>query len=82
MHKWAWLVTAVENGYSDFIDEYTNNLYSRNWLHEIWPLVTDRAIAIWTLQIQTLGDRFRAATVFDDRQALSQFHRISQFDFR
>jgi hypothetical protein len=80
INKWAWLITTVEGGYSDFIDEYTNDLYSRNWLHEIWPLVTDRTITIWTPQIKTLDDRFRAATVFDDGQALSQFHRISQFD--
>jgi hypothetical protein len=37
-------------------------------------------IAIWTPEIKDLDDRFRTATVFDDGQALSQFHRISQFD--
>jgi hypothetical protein len=80
INKWAWLVTTVEDGYSEFIDEYTNDLYSRNWLHEVWPFVTDRTIAIGTPQIKTLDDRFRAATVFDDGQSLSQFHRISQLD--
>jgi hypothetical protein len=78
--KWAWLVTTVEDGYSDMVDEYTNDLYSRNWLHEVWPLVTERVIAFWTPQIKELDDRFRATTVFDDGQAISQFHRITSFD--
>lgn len=78
--KWAWLVGKVEVGYGNIVDEYTNDLYSRNWLHEAWPLVTDRGIAIWTPQIKGLDDRFRAATVFDDGQALSKFHWVSRFD--
>lgn len=78
--KWAWLVGKVEDGYSDLVDEYTNDLYSRNWLHEAWPILAERVIVLWTPQIKALDDRFRAATVFDDGIALSQFHRISGFD--
>jgi hypothetical protein len=80
VRKWAWLVCKVEDGYSDLIDEYTNDLYSRNWLHEAWPMLTEREIALWTPQIKPLDDRFRAATIFDDGIALSRYHRISRFD--
>ena len=78
--QWAWLVGTVENSYDDFIDEYTNDLYCRNWLHEAWVLLPGHVLATWNQRIQELDDRFRAATVFDDGQALSQFHRISGFD--
>ncbi len=77
---WAWLVGKVEDGYGDMVEEYTNDLYGRNWLHEAWPILNERAIVLWTPRIKTLDDRFRAATVFDDGIAMSQFHRISGFD--
>jgi len=77
---WAGLVGKVEDGYGDMVEEYTNDLYSRNWLHEAWPILNERAIVLWTPRIKTLDDRFRAATVFDDGIAMSQFHRISGFD--
>ena len=80
INKWARLVAKIEDGYGDMVDEYTNDLYCRNWLHEAWPILTDRVIAIWTPHVRDLDDRFKTATVFDDGQALSQFHRISQFD--
>jgi hypothetical protein len=78
--KWAWLVAKVESGYRDLVDEYTNDLYSRNWLHEAWPILPDRAIVPWTPQLRALDERFRAATIFDDGIALSQYHQISSFD--
>ena len=77
---WAWLVGTVENGYDDLVDEYTNDLYCRNWLHEAWVLLPAHVLVTWTSRIKELDDRFRAATVFDDGQALAQFHRISRFD--
>jgi hypothetical protein len=78
--KWAGLVGKVEDGYSDLVDQYTNDLYSRNWLHEAWPILSERVILLRTSHIKALDDRFRAATVFDDGIALAQFHRIAGFD--
>ncbi|MEW1660124.1 hypothetical protein [Streptomyces sp. NPDC093707] len=78
--KWAWLVVTVENGYDDMVDEYTNDLYSRNWLHEAWVLLPGHAIVTWTPQIKEFDNSFRASTVFDDGQVLAQFHQISSFD--
>jgi uncharacterized protein YerC len=77
--NWAWLVAEVENGYDDSVDEYTNDLYCRNWLHEAWLLLDDHLILAWSPQIKALDDRFRAATINDDGQAVAQFHRISGF---
>ncbi|MFG2973070.1 hypothetical protein ACGFYY_08695 [Streptomyces sp. NPDC048331] len=78
--QWSWLVGEVEDGYSDLVDAYVNDLYSRNWLHEAWPVLTERAIIRWTPQVRALDDRFRAATTFDDGICWAQFHRISRFD--
>jgi hypothetical protein len=78
--QWASLVGTIENSYDDFIDEYTNDLYCRNWLHEAGVLLPGHVLVTWNQRIQELDDRFRAATVFDDGQALSQFQRISGFD--
>lgn len=73
---WAALVDAVERGYDDDVDEFTNDLYSRNWLHEAWPLLDDHLVHLWTPRIKALDDRYRAATVDDDGQALDAFHRL------
>lgn len=72
---WARMVTTVENGYSDLVDEYTNDLYCRNWLHEAWLLLDDRTLIRWNEKVKKLDDRFRAATVDDDGYVLSQVHR-------
>ncbi|MGM7439868.1 hypothetical protein [Streptomyces tunisiensis] len=76
VNAWAALVSAIERGYSDDIYEYTNDLYCRNWLHEAWILLDEHIVQLWTPRIKALDDRYRAATVDDDGQALDQFHRL------
>ncbi|MBT2470047.1 hypothetical protein J7E97_19745 [Streptomyces sp. ISL-66] len=80
VNAWAVLVSSVERGYRDDIYEYTNDLYCRNWLHEAWLLLPDHVVQLWTPRIQTLDDRFRAATIADDGLALDQFHRVPHYD--
>ncbi|UKY52001.1 DUF6461 domain-containing protein [Streptomyces inhibens] len=74
--RWNWLVDAVERGYSDTVDEYTNDLSCRNWLHEAWLLLDEHLLLLWTPRIRALDDRFVAATVDDDGQALARFRRL------
>ncbi|MCX5202939.1 hypothetical protein OG897_15960 [Streptomyces sp. NBC_00237] len=71
----AELTSLVEHGYGDTIDEYTNNLYCRNWLHEAWILLDDHIVQLWTPRIKAVDDQFRATTVADDGQALGKFHK-------
>ncbi|MGW1230066.1 hypothetical protein [Streptomyces sp. NPDC001478] len=73
---WAALVSAIERGYGDDIDEYTNDLFCRNWLHEAWLLLDEHVVQLWTPRIKALDDRYKAATVDDDGQALGRFHRL------
>ncbi|MEU6235951.1 hypothetical protein [Kitasatospora sp. NPDC047058] len=77
---WAWLVGAVERGYDDSVDEYANDLYCRNWLHEAWLLLDDHIVAIRTPRIRELDERFLAATVDDDGLALGRFHGLPHPD--
>ncbi|MFH8383791.1 hypothetical protein ACH4E7_23050 [Kitasatospora sp. NPDC018058] len=76
VENWARLIGTVERGYEDTAEEYANDLYSRNWLHEAWLLLDDRTVLIWTARIKELDRRFRAATVDDDGLALGWYHRI------
>jgi len=69
-------VSVIERGYSDDIYEYTNDLYCRNSLHEAWLLLDEHIVQLRTSQIKALDDRYKAATVDDDGQALDQFHRL------
>lgn len=78
--KWDQLTTAVERGYTESVDEYTNDLYSRNWLHEAWVLLPAHVLEAWSPRLQVLDGRFRAATEFDDGLSLSRYHRVSGFD--
>ena len=78
--KWAWLVEEVENGYADMVEEYVNDLYSRNWLHQAWLLLNDHPIIAWTPRIKDLDDRFRLTTDYDDGYALGHFHRLPALD--
>lgn len=78
--KWAWLVGSVEGGYTDSVDEYTNDLYCRNWLHEAWLLLDDHTVLLWSSRIKELDVRFIAATIEDDGQSLEQFHHVSDID--
>ncbi|MGW5611908.1 hypothetical protein ACWEWI_38885 [Streptomyces sp. NPDC003753] len=72
----AALVSTIERGYDDDIYEDTNGLYCRNWLHEAWLLLDEHIVQLWTPQIKVLDDRYKAATVDDDGQALNRLHRL------
>ncbi|MBR7839519.1 hypothetical protein KDL01_40060 [Actinospica durhamensis] len=80
VHSWDLLVTNVERGYDGLVDEYTNDLYSRNWLHEAWVLLPAHVLETWSPHLMSLDNRFRRATDFDDGLSLSRYHRISSFD--
>ncbi|MFC8617274.1 hypothetical protein ACFT9M_12770 [Micromonospora purpureochromogenes] len=75
MSAWAWLVSKVERGYGNYVDEYTNDLYCRDWLDKIWPLVRHAVRACWHEELCQLGERFRVVTVDDGGAAVGRYHR-------
>lgn len=78
--RWAWLVTLVEDGYREDVDEYTNDLGCRDRLTRTWLTATDHELVRWTPSVRALDARFTAATVFDDGIALSHYVRLSSHD--
>ncbi|WP_150134640.1 hypothetical protein [Streptomyces hyaluromycini] len=76
VNAWAALVSVIDRGYGDDIYEYTDDLYCRNWLHEAWLLLDEHIVQLWTPQIKALDDRYKAATIDDDGQALDQVHNL------
>ncbi|WP_455351542.1 hypothetical protein [Streptomyces sp. SYSU K217416] len=72
--SWARLVCSIERGYSDVVEEYSNDLYCRNWIHQAWLLLDLHTVVVWTPRIAELDQRFRAATIDDHGMAMSQFH--------
>jgi hypothetical protein len=69
-------VDKIERGYADLVDEYTNDLACRDWIHLVWPMVTDDVRNAYIGQLQAIDQRFVAATLEDGGQALSNFYRV------
>jgi hypothetical protein len=80
VNAWSQLVGEVERGYEEQVDDYTNDLYCRNWLHLAWPLLDDHTVLNWSARIEELDSRFLAATVDDDGYLLGQFHGVPHPD--
>lgn len=72
------LVTKVEEGYDEMVDEYTNDLSCRDWLALAWPMLTDRVRDARAGELEALDERFRAATVDDGGHALSRFFAVER----
>jgi hypothetical protein len=70
------LVTKVEEGYDEMVDEYTNDLSCRDWLALAWPMLRDARAT----ELEALDTRFRAATVEDGGRALSRYFAVERKD--
>ena len=73
---WDRLVREVEEGYDATIDDFTNDLTTRDWIAEIRDLVTERVRSSIDERIEPIDDRYRRTTRADGGHALSQFFRI------
>lgn len=80
MAAWAELVAAVEDGYDELADEYTNDLACRDWLAQAWPLLTARIRAARQVELDRLDARFREASTDDGGEALGRFRRLDASD--
>ena len=43
--------------------EFDNEVADRDWLHDAWPILTERVRRLRQPELDALDDRFRAATV-------------------
>lgn len=60
---WAALVASVEEGFDlRFAWEFDSEVVCRDWLHDAWPVLSDRARASRQRELDALDARFLDAT--------------------
>lgn len=63
MEAWAEFVTSVEEGFdTTWAWGFDNDIADRDWLHDAWPILTERIRRLRQPELNALDDRFRAAT--------------------
>ena len=75
--NWATVANIV-NRYSMTVDDFTNDLSSRDYLELALGRLPVPAREWLSESVAPLDDRFRDATVKDDRGLLGRFFRIDQ----
>ncbi|MDE8589176.1 hypothetical protein [Arthrobacter sp. NQ4] len=80
MTAWEQLVAQVELGYSDMVDEYTNDLACRDWLAAVWPLIAEHVRTVRAPELNALDLRFLAATTEDTAEELGRFYSTDAKD--
>ncbi|MER7000758.1 hypothetical protein [Streptomyces sp. NPDC000410] len=63
MEAWAEFVAEVEEGVETvWAWEFDNDIVDRDWLHDAWPILTERVRRHRQPELDALDVRFRAAT--------------------
>ncbi|MFD8012554.1 hypothetical protein [Streptomyces sp. NPDC058955] len=63
LEAWAELVRDIEEGFDVlWAWEFDNDIADRDWLHDAWPLLTERVRRLRRPELEALDTRFRAAT--------------------
>lgn len=63
MDGWAEFVTHVEEGFDTiWAWEFDNDITDRDWLHDAWPILTERVRRLRGPELDALDKRFLAAT--------------------
>jgi hypothetical protein len=75
-NDWVSLVKEVESGYADSVDDYTNDLTSRDLLEDLIRDSQPSLRAKLETALKPWDERFRRATTHDDGKALSRFFSI------
>jgi hypothetical protein len=75
-NDWMSLVTGVEDGYAGSVDDYTNDLTSRDLLEDLIRDSQPSLRAKLERALKPWDERFRRATTPDDAKVLSRFFNI------
>jgi hypothetical protein len=63
LEAWSEFVEDVEGGFDVcWAWEFDNDAAHRDWLHDAWPILTERVRRLRQPELDALDDRFRAAT--------------------
>lgn len=75
LSSWQRFVTEVEQGYDDSIDDYTNDLSTRDLLDDVLRAVPQDLSRTLLATIEPLDRRFQQATRADDQHLIETFIR-------
>jgi hypothetical protein len=76
VERWSDFVGEVEGGYSSSVDEYTNDLTSRDLIDQVRESLPESVQFEMMTRIGLLDERFKLATQPDIKKALSSFFAI------
>ncbi|MFJ3620460.1 hypothetical protein ACIPSH_20210 [Streptomyces iakyrus] len=63
MEAWAEFVTDVEEGFDTmWAWEFSHDVADRDWLHDAWPILTERVRRHRQAELDALDERFRMVT--------------------
>ncbi|UWE08217.1 hypothetical protein [Actinacidiphila bryophytorum] len=63
MDAWAEFVADVEEGFDTmWAWEFEHDMVHRDWLHDAWPILTERVRRLRQPELDALDERFRLAT--------------------
>lgn len=74
--SWEGLVKEVEEGHTSSVDEYTNDLTTRDLLEEVLRSLPEGPRQKVASLVRPLDERFTAATCPDDEHVLSRFFEV------
>ena len=63
LRAWAQFVRQVENGYTDNLYEYSNDLSCRGRLAAVWPILTEKVREARQAELDAVDARLMASTV-------------------
>jgi hypothetical protein len=73
IHRWDGFVKEVESGYLDTVDDYTNDLSTRDLLDQITKAVPHELGAKLTARLQPIDQRLQRSTRHDPDDRLGKF---------
>ncbi|QDY80363.1 hypothetical protein [Streptomyces qinzhouensis] len=63
LDRWKDLADEVEEGYSWCAPELSNDIWCRDILASIWPIIPARVQEIGQLELHSIDERYRRATI-------------------
>lgn len=77
---WRLLVTEIETGYDQVVEEYLLSLRCRAALALAWPTLSERVRSSRLAELDALDARFMAATAEDAEGRFARFSRVEGDD--
>ncbi len=60
--RWEKIVIEIQNGYTQTIYEYLNDMSCRHIIHEVWSLASEQQIKKYKIRLKTADKEYFTAT--------------------